>query len=83
MSCSPQNSIATIASRCRMIAMIAAALACLTCAPLLAQVTSGTIFGAVKDSTGAMIQDASVTIADPANGITRTIMTDGDGLRRS
>jgi hypothetical protein len=45
----------------------------------LAQVTSGTIFGDVKDSTGAMIQNASVTIANPANGITRTIVTGADG----
>src|SRR5450756_2571491 len=47
--------------------------------PALAQVTSATIFGAVKDSSGAMIQDASVTIANPANGITRTVVTGGDG----
>ncbi|HMB82758.1 MAG TPA: carboxypeptidase regulatory-like domain-containing protein [Terriglobales bacterium] len=51
----------------------------LIASPALAQVTSGTIYGAVKDSTGAMIQDATVTIANPANGITRTVVTGGDG----
>jgi len=44
-----------------------------------AQVTSGTIFGTVKDPTGAMVKDASVTIANPANGITRTVTTGSEG----
>ena len=79
MPSSSQDSVVTIARRSLMMALIAAAIACLTCAPLLAQVTSGTIFGTVKDSTGAMVQDASVTIANPANGITRTVTTGGDG----
>jgi Carboxypeptidase regulatory-like domain/TonB-dependent Receptor Plug Domain len=79
MSRPSQNVNITFSRHCLMIALIAAAIACLTCAPLLAQVTSGTIFGAVKDSTGAMIQDATVTIANPANGITRTVTTGGDG----
>ena len=74
-----QNSVVTIARRSLMIALIAAVIACLTSAPLLAQVTSGTIFGTVKDPTGAMVKDASVTIANPANGITRTVVTGGDG----
>ncbi len=44
-----------------------------------AQVTSGTIFGTVKDPSGATIKDASVTIANPSNGITRAVMTGNDG----
>jgi hypothetical protein len=76
---SSQNRLGTIARRSLMIALIAAAMACLTCAPLLAQVTSGTIFGTVKDPTGAMVKDASVTIANPTNGITRTVVTGSDG----
>ncbi|MBZ5547888.1 MAG: TonB-dependent receptor [Acidobacteriia bacterium] len=74
-----QNTVVTLARRSLMIALVAAAIACITCAPLLAQVTSGTIFGSVKDPTGAMIKDASVTIANPANGITRTVTTGSDG----
>ena len=74
-----QNRVVTLASRSLMIALIAVAIACLTCVPLLAQVTSGTIFGAVKDPTGAMIKDASVTIANRANGVMRTVTTSDDG----
>lgn len=44
-----------------------------------AQVTSGTIFGSVKDPSGAYVKDASVTIANPANGITRKVTTTDDG----
>src|ERR1039457_6318000 len=52
----------------------------LIASPALAQVTSGTIFGTVKDPTGAMVKDASVTIANPENGITRTVVTGGEGV---
>jgi Carboxypeptidase regulatory-like domain/TonB-dependent Receptor Plug Domain len=45
----------------------------------LAQVTSGTIFGTVKDSSGAVIPNATVTITNPTNGITRTVTSNGDG----
>lgn len=44
-----------------------------------AQVTSGTIFGSVKDPSGAYVKDASVTIANPANGLTRKVTTSDDG----
>src|ERR1035437_6409768 len=79
MPSSSQDSVVTIARRSLMMALIAAAIASPTCAPRRAKVTSGTIFGTVKDSTGAMVQAASVTIANPANGITRTVTTGGDG----
>lgn len=44
-----------------------------------AQVTSGTIFGTVKDPTGAMVKGATVTIANPSNGLTRTVTTSDSG----
>src|SRR5580658_1709621 len=47
--------------------------------PALAQVTSGTIFGAVKDSSGAYVKGATVTITDPSNGLTRTVTTSASG----
>ncbi len=76
----PSQNVNVIFSRhCPKIALIAVAIACFTVAPLVAQVTSGTIFGAVKDPAGAMVKDASVTIANPGNGITRTVVTGGDG----
>lgn len=64
----------------RIIAVIVSALVLfLACAPLLAQVTSGTISGRVKDESGAVIKDASVTISNPANGLTRTVVTSDSG----
>src|ERR1017187_8187974 len=64
----------------RFIAGIAAAIIlCLFCAPLLAQVTSGTISGQVQDATGAVIKDASVTISNPANGLMRKVTTSDSG----
>src|SRR6185437_1139028 len=38
---------------------------------LRAQVTSGTIFGSVQDSTGAMIPNATITATEPSKGIVR------------
>jgi hypothetical protein len=45
----------------------------------LAQVTSGTIFGTVKDPIGALVRDASVTITNPSNGLRRIVTTGSDG----
>src|SRR5882757_6785684 len=42
-----------------------------------AQVTSGTISGTVKDPSGAYVKDA--TVADPANGLSRTVSTSDNG----
>ena len=44
-----------------------------------AQVTSGTIFGSVKDPAGAFVQNAQVTIMNPANGLTRKVVTNDEG----
>ena len=79
MSRPSQNLVVSVARRSFMIVLVAAAIACLACAPLVAQVTSGTIFGAVKDSSGAMVKDANVTITNPANGLTRTVTTSSGG----
>ena len=59
--------------------MLIAMIACLACAPLFAQVTSGTIFGTVKDPSGLYIQGASVTISNPSNGLTRKVTTSDSG----
>ncbi|MBZ5703470.1 MAG: carboxypeptidase regulatory-like domain-containing protein [Acidobacteriia bacterium] len=55
------------------------ALALLCCSGLHAQVTSGTIFGAVKDQSGAYIPNATVTVQNAAVGITRTVSTNENG----
>ncbi len=49
------------------------------CLPLSAQVTSGTIFGVVKDQTGAVIPNASVTVLSPDTGATRSVTTTSTG----
>ncbi len=62
--------------------MLSSALALLLAAvPPLArtQVTSGTIFGAVKDASGAYVAGAQVTILAPATGLTRLLTTSESG----
>jgi hypothetical protein len=46
---------------------------------LHAQVTTGTIFGIVRDASGAAISGAIVTINDPAVGLTREVTTSTAG----
>jgi hypothetical protein len=57
------------------------AISFLVAAPLTqAQTATGTILGTVTDSSGAVIPNASVTIANKATGITRTLTTNAAGL---
>ena len=51
----------------------------LLCAPCFAQ-TLGTITGEVKDSTGAVIPGATVTVVNKATNATRTTVTNEVGL---
>lgn len=44
-----------------------------------AQVTSGTIYGTVKDQSGALVADATVTVTDSATGVSRTVSTNDSG----
>ena len=46
---------------------------------LVAQVTSGTITGRVQDTTGALVQNATVTVSNPTNGLTRVLTTSDAG----
>lgn len=45
----------------------------------VAQVTTGTISGTVKDATGAVVPGAAVTIKDTDTGLTRTLTADSEG----
>src|SRR3989304_1616318 len=45
----------------------------------LAQVTTGTISGAVKDSTGGVVPGAEVVVLNEDTGISRTVQTDAEG----
>ena len=62
---------------CRLICL--AVILCLLGAVAAAQVTSGTIFGVAKDSTGAIVSGANVTVTNPATGVKRTLTTSNDG----
>jgi len=44
-----------------------------------AQVTSGTIFGSVKDASGAYVGNATVTIQNPETGASRSVTTTDTG----
>jgi hypothetical protein len=47
--------------------------------PTMAQVTSGTIFGTVKDTSGAYVSNAKVTVRSEAMGAERTVVTNESG----
>jgi hypothetical protein len=51
----------------------------LTLAPGWAQVTTGTIYGRVKDSTGAYVANARVTVRSPESGAVRAVTTSESG----
>ena len=59
--------------------LVAALLICLGSALSVAQVTSGTIYGAVKDPSGAYIAKAAVTVTNPANGLSRKVESSENG----
>jgi hypothetical protein len=45
-----------------------------------AQAPSGTLLGTVRDESGAIIPNASITLTNKANGSTRTATTNSEGL---
>jgi len=51
----------------------------IACSSLIAQVTSGTIFGLVTDNSGAVVSGATITVANPATGLERQITSGGSG----
>jgi hypothetical protein len=60
-------------------ALLLATVTCLLSGGLFAQITSGSIFGSVKDSSGAYISGATVTVTSGAIGVTRTMNTSESG----
>ena len=46
---------------------------------VFAQLPTGTLLGTVKDSTGAAVPNATITIQNVDTGLTRTVMTGPDG----
>ena len=61
---------------------VIASLFLLAAIPVLAQVPTGTILGVVKDSSGAVVAGATVTILSPETGYSRTTNTGDDGAYR-
>ena len=55
------------------------AIALLSPVALVAQSNSGTLSGVVKDSTGAVVAAANVTITNQVTGYTKTVTTDASG----
>ncbi|MBI4445490.1 MAG: TonB-dependent receptor [Acidobacteria bacterium] len=53
-----------------------------TASPILAQATTGTILGVVKDSTGGVLPGVSVTTKNVDTGISRNAITDDGGRYR-
>ena len=60
----------------------AAAIVLLICATAFAQQTTGVITGRVTDEQGAAIPGATVTAKNAANGLTRSEVSDAEGLYR-
>ncbi|HXR39407.1 MAG TPA: TonB-dependent receptor [Terracidiphilus sp.] len=59
--------------------LLAFCLAALAACPLLAQSTFGEILGTVRDSSGAVVQGAQVTLANTGTTARRTAVTDANG----
>lgn len=51
----------------------------ITVFPALAQITSATIVGTIKDTTGAVLPGAEIVLTNVATGITRTNISDDEG----
>ena len=64
----------------KVFALFAVGLILLFCAPtMLAQVVNGTIFGTVRDSSGAIIPNVTVSAKSVETGAARTAVTDNTG----
>src|SRR3984893_19447892 len=62
--------------------MIWVAVLILAAIPVAAQLPTGTILGTVKDSSGASVPGATVTVRNTDTNLTRTQMTEQDGSYR-
>jgi Carboxypeptidase regulatory-like domain/TonB-dependent Receptor Plug Domain len=61
------------------VALVLALFTLLVCSSLVGQVTSGSIFGSVRDASGAMVPNAKVTAQSSLIGVTRTVTSAQSG----
>jgi hypothetical protein len=69
----------SLVSRVAGAALLGIGLLCLPPPPAAAQAVSGTILGFVKDSTGAVVPGATVTLVNTGTGFSRTVVTNATG----
>jgi len=50
--------------------------------PVAAQGTGGMIAGTIKDAQGGVLPGVTLTVRNVETGVTRTIVTEGDGTYR-
>src|SRR5262245_18810244 len=65
--------------RLRLAALSAIVLVLAATPALMAQVTTATIFGTVKDDSGAVLPGVSVTVRHTETGKSRAVITDDEG----
>jgi hypothetical protein len=63
----------------RTVGLLSVVLAAVVAPQCLAQQVSATLFGTITDPAGAVVPEAKVTALNPANGRTRTSLTQTDG----
>jgi hypothetical protein len=68
-----------ICNKCRLLALVAAALA-VQALPARAQTTTATLQGVVRDASHAVLPGVTVTLRDQYTGFLRTTTTDGAGV---
>ena len=73
------HSRSLVSIRVSIFTLLICLLICLISVSLGAQVTSGTIFGRVKDTSDAYIPGATVTVRSPQTGVARTVTTGDSG----
>src|SRR5512135_1699897 len=73
--------LGAVCANCRR-GWFALGLVLLAAVPVLAQLPTGTILGTIKDPSGAVIANATVTAQNPATGTARSISTDETGSYR-
>jgi hypothetical protein len=62
-----------------MVVLAVLAVVTLMATSVAAQSTTGTILGKVTDSAGLVLPGATVTVTNTETGLTRTVVTDGEG----